>query len=38
MGLLGSLANEFFIKNKLNEIFNYRTQALEKLFGKWAEK
>jgi ligand-binding SRPBCC domain-containing protein len=30
-GLLGSLANELLIKNKLNEIFNYRTQALEKI-------
>ena len=31
-GLFGRLANTLFIKNKLNEIFNYRTKALEKFF------
>jgi len=32
MGFLGSIANELIIKNKLNEIFDYRTQILEKIF------
>lgn len=31
-GIIGSLANFFFIKNKLIEIFDYRTTALEKIF------
>jgi len=31
-GLLGNLANELLIKGKLNEIFNYRTKALNELF------
>ena len=30
--VLGSIANTFFIKNKLNEIFDYRTKILEELF------
>jgi ligand-binding SRPBCC domain-containing protein len=33
-GILGSLANFFLIKKQLNEIFNFRKQALEKIFGK----
>jgi len=32
MGFLGSIANELLIKNKLNEIFDYRTQILEEIF------
>ena len=31
-GFLGSLANELMIKRKLNEIFDYRTTILEKIF------
>lgn len=31
--LLGNLANTLFIRNKLNEIFDYRTQILEKYFN-----
>ncbi|MRT92704.1 SRPBCC family protein [Ancylomarina sp. 16SWW S1-10-2] len=31
-GFLGSIANELMIKNKLNEIFDYRTTILEKIF------
>lgn len=31
-GFLGSIANNFMIKNKLNEIFDYRTTILEKIF------
>ena len=31
-GLLGNVANSLLIKNKLNEIFDFRTQELEKIF------
>ncbi len=31
-GLLGRIANNLVIKNKLNEIFDYRTQVLEKIY------
>lgn len=34
-GLLGAIANMFFIKNKLKEIFDFRTVAVEKKFGKF---
>jgi ligand-binding SRPBCC domain-containing protein len=37
-GVLGSIANHLIIKNKLNEIFDYRTKAIENIFGKWDEK
>ena len=33
-GFLGSIANALVIKNKLNEIFEYRTKVLETLFPK----
>ncbi|PKQ60849.1 hypothetical protein BZG02_17765 [Labilibaculum filiforme] len=32
LGFLGSIANKLIIENKLNEIFDYRTQILEELF------
>lgn len=32
LGFLGSIANKLFIKKKLNEIFDYRTQAIIKEF------
>ena len=32
-GILGALANSLIIKNKLNEIFDFRTKAIEKRFG-----
>ena len=35
MGILGAIANSLFIKNQLQEIFDYRTIALEKKFGKF---
>ncbi len=37
-GLLGSAANSFIIRKKLDEIFNFRTQAVELIFGKWEEE
>lgn len=35
MGFLGALANNFVIKQKLKDIFSFRTIALEKRFGKF---
>ncbi|MFT5436867.1 MAG: ligand-binding SRPBCC domain-containing protein [Ulvibacter sp.] len=32
-GFLGAIANSLIIKNKLNEIFDYRTKAVEKRYG-----
>ena len=32
-GFLGEIANKLIIRNKLNEIFNFRTKAIEKRFG-----
>jgi ligand-binding SRPBCC domain-containing protein len=32
-GLLGSIGNTLFIKNKLTEIFAYRTKVLENIFS-----
>ncbi len=33
-GILGSIANTLIIKKQLKEIFNFRTIAMEKMFGK----
>lgn len=33
LGFLGSIANKLIIKNKLNEIFDFRTVAIQKRFG-----
>jgi len=35
MGLLGALANSLLIRNQLQQIFDYRTVALEQRFGKF---
>ena len=35
LGFLGSIANTLFIKKKLKEIFDFRTLALGKRFGKF---
>jgi ligand-binding SRPBCC domain-containing protein len=32
-GFLGAIANTLFIKNQLNEIFDYRKKAVEEIFG-----
>ena len=34
-GIVGTLANNIFIKKKLEKIFDYRFQAIENCFGKW---
>ncbi|MDO7173215.1 SRPBCC family protein [Mariniflexile sp. AS56] len=36
LGFLGQLAHPFLVKPKLEEIFNYRTEKLETLFGKYS--
>ncbi|SDH30164.1 SRPBCC family protein [Winogradskyella thalassocola] len=35
MGILGQLVHPFLVQPKLEEIFNYRTQKLEALFGAY---
>jgi len=32
-GVVGAIANHLIIRSKLKQIFNYRTAALEKIFG-----
>ncbi len=34
-GFLGAIANSILIKNKIKQIFDFRTVALEKRFGKY---
>lgn len=35
LGFIGAIANSLIIKNKLNEIFDYRTEAVEKRYGMY---
>lgn len=35
LGFLGTIANEIIIKRQLQEIFDYRTVAVDKRFGTW---
>lgn len=35
LGIMGAIANSLFIKRQLQQIFDYRTVALEKRFGKF---
>jgi len=35
LGFLGALANKLFVRNKLDQIFKYRVQKVEELFGKY---
>ena len=35
LGIFGRLANTFFVKKKLDTIFNFRYQKVEELFGRW---
>ena len=37
-GILGQLAHPILVKSKLNEIFEYRKNKLEALFGKFKEE
>ena len=34
-GILGRMVHPFLVKNKLEEIFSYRKEKLEELFGKY---
>lgn len=33
-GAVGTLANKLLVRKKINQIFSYRTTAVEQLFGK----
>jgi ligand-binding SRPBCC domain-containing protein len=35
LGIIGKMANGLYVKNKLNNIFEYRFRKVEELFGKW---
>jgi ligand-binding SRPBCC domain-containing protein len=35
LGVLGRLANMFFVKKKLDTIFKFRYRKVEELFGQW---
>ncbi len=35
MGFLGKIANAILIQRELKKIFDFRTKALEDLFGRW---
>lgn len=35
LGFLGRIANALFVKRKLKQIFDFRFQKVEDLFGKW---
>jgi ligand-binding SRPBCC domain-containing protein len=35
LGFLGNIANALFIKNQLKQIFEFRFNKTEELFGKW---
>jgi ligand-binding SRPBCC domain-containing protein len=34
MGLLGTLAHHFFVKNRLESLFDYRARMLDEFFGE----
>lgn len=36
-GFLGVIANSLFVKRQLSNIFKYRFQQIEKLFGSWPD-
>lgn len=38
LGFFGAIANQLFIKSKLNEIFEYRTEAIIKKYGRISSK
>lgn len=35
LGFLGRIANALFVKNKLQQIFDFRFKKVEELFGQW---
>ena len=38
LGFIGAIANFLIIKNKLQDIFEYRTKAIEKRFGIYMDQ
>nr|WP_294908553.1 SRPBCC family protein [uncultured Lacibacter sp.] len=37
LGFLGNIANSLFVKKQLQQIFEFRFNAVEKRFGKWPD-
>lgn len=37
LGILGQIANWLFVRQQLNTIFEYRTKAVDSLFGYWKD-
>ena len=37
-GIFGKFAHALFIKKQLKEIFEFRTQAVKQIFGKWTDE
>ena len=37
LGFLGRIANTLFVKNKLQQIFNFRFKKVDELFGQWKD-
>lgn len=37
LGILGRLAHPLVVKSKLEEIFDYRVQKVEEIFGPWTQ-
>ena len=35
LGILGKIAHPIIVRNKLEEIFEFRIRAVEEIFGKW---
>jgi ligand-binding SRPBCC domain-containing protein len=33
--IIGGIANQLYLKRKLNAVFNFRFQMVEEIFGKW---
>jgi len=38
LGFLGDIAHVLFVKRQLQDIFSYRTQRVESIFGKWTNE
>jgi ligand-binding SRPBCC domain-containing protein len=36
-GIIGAIANYIIIRNRLQQIFDYRSVAMEKRFGKYQQ-
>jgi len=38
LGILGNMANSILVKKRLKQIFEYRFQQVEQVFGKWEDQ